>query len=226
MSRYKAERFNFSHMSERLTFQVQEPDGSYTDNITVWAHILKDGFTRSETDNFFKIMIREQAALDSLLQVNNRLKWKSKTLSIQSWQDPSYEDRGFMEVLTKQIITSDEFTNGPTDGDFFKDFVDVYSVITTPINSYGLISYEYTYNFNSPSIAGIKCHFSSDRNRFVYDKKTDVEHDSLIVVFNKSSGIKIEDYIVSKVHGKFRVDMVVENDANMLEAHVSRSEVQ
>jgi len=223
MSRYKAERFNFSHMSERLTFQVQEPDGSYTDNITVWAHILKDGFTRSETDNFFKIMIREQSALESLLQVNNRLKWKKKTLSIQSWQDPSYEDRGFMEVLTKQIAT---VSDSLTDGDFFKDFVNVFSVKTIETVSYGLSSFEYKYDLNTPDLIGIKCHFSTDRNRFVYDKKTDVEHDSLIVLFNKASGIKIEDYIVSTVHGKFRVDMVVENEANMLEAHVSRTEVQ
>lgn len=224
MSRYKAEKFNFSHMSERLTFQTQEPNGTFIDNITVWAHLLKDGFTRSETDNFFKVMIREQAALDSLLQVGNRFKWKKKVLSIQSWQDPSYEDRGFMEILTKQIMAIDGVTD--TAGDFFKDLVNIYRVKTIETVSYGLSSFSYSYDFNTPDLSGIRCNFSTDRNRFVYDKKTDVEHDSLMVLFSKSVDIKIEDYIWSTVHGKFRVDMVIENDSNMLEVYVSRTEVQ
>jgi head-tail adaptor len=228
MSRYKNTKFNFSEMSERLTFQVMNPDGSYTDSITVWAHILKDGFTRSENENFFKIMVREQTALESLLTVGTRLKWKNRTLSIWSWQDPSYEDRGFMEILAKQIITttnpqSPEF---PSDGDFFRDVVSVYSMTKIEVNKFGLTSYEYDYDFTQPTFTGVRCSFSSDRNIYLEDKKKDLEHDSLVVKFNIEAPIKEEDYIISPVHGRFKVDMIIKNNDNMLEAFVQRSDVQ
>lgn len=228
MSRYKGEKFNYSHMSERLIFQVQESDGSYTDDITVWAHILKDGFTRTETENFYKIMIREQPALEDLLQIGNRIIWKNKKrlMSIFSWQDPSYEDRGFIEILAKQIISDISDYAKEDVSDLFKDFVNVYRVKRTEVNRFGVISYEYNYDFNSPDLTGVRCNFATDRNKYVYDKKTDTEHDSTIVHFSKSSGIKEEDYIISKVQGRFKIDMVTETSDNMLEALVSRSEVQ
>jgi len=226
MSRYKNEKFNFSGMSERLTFQVLNSDGSYTDNITVWAHVLKDGFIRSETDSFFKVMIREQSALDSLLNVGNRFKWKNRTLAIMSWQDPSVEDRGFMEVLTKQIVTTAEGIVGPTDGDFFRDVVSVFRVAKVPVTKFGLTSYEYKYDFNTPVLTGIRCSFSTDRNKYLEDKRTDVEHDSVVVTFNREAPINKEDYIESPIHGRFKVDMIVINENNMLEALCQRREVQ
>lgn len=227
MSRYKAEKFNFSGMSERLTFQVQNADGSYTDNITVWAHVLKDGFIRSETDSFFKVMVREQAALGSLLVPGNRFKWKNRTLNIMSWQDPSYEDRGFMEILTKEIPTAiPGVINGPSDGDFFKDIVSVFNLSAVEVTRFGMSSYEYKYDFNTPNYTNIKCSFSTDRNKYLEDKDTDTEHDSLIILFNREAPIKKEDYIESPIHGRFKVDMTVINDNNMLEALVQRREVQ
>lgn len=228
MSRYKAEKFNYSHMSERLIFQVQQPDGSYTNEITVWAHILKDGFTRTETENFYKIMVREQPALEQMLQIGNRLIWKNKKrlMSIFSWQDPSYEDRGFIEIIAKQIISSDPGYANDDIGDLFKDFVSVYRVKVSEVSRFGLTSYEYNYDFNSPDLTGVRCNFATDRNKYVYDKKTDTEHDSTIVHFHKSSGVKEEDYIISNVQGKFKIDMITETSDNMLEALVSRSEVQ
>jgi hypothetical protein len=228
MSRYKPEKFNFSGMSERITFQTLNADGTYTDNITVWAHILKDGFTRSETDNFFKIMMREQSALNTLLSMGNRIKWKRMTFSIFSWKDPSVEDRGFIEVLVKQIPSTEIGGGypGPTEGDFFKDVVSVYNMTTVEESDYGLKSYKYTYDFTTPNYIGIRCNFSPDRNRYLDDKNVDTEHDSLIVTFNIDAPIKTEDYIVSHVHGKFKVDMVVKTDENTLLAHVQRSEVQ
>jgi hypothetical protein len=227
MSRYKNEKFNFSGMSERVTFQVLGSDGSYTDNITVWAHILKDGFIRSETDHFWKIMVREQKALESLLHVGNRLKWKNRTLQIMSWQDPSYEDRGFIEVMTKQIVTSNTGeTVGPTDGDFFKDIVSVFRVTPVEVTSYGVTSYQYKYDFNNPTLTSIRCSFATDRNKYLEDKKLDVEHDSVVVTFNREAPIRKEDYIESPIHGRFKVDMVLINENNMLEALCQRREVQ
>jgi hypothetical protein len=224
LSRYKAENFNFSGMSERAKFQIQQPDGTYSDSITVWAHFLKDGFTRSETDNWFRMMVREQKALSAILNVGNRVKWKNMTFSIFSWQDPSVEDRGFIEVMLKQIPTAGN--PGETDGEFFKDVVSIFKLTTIEKDSFGIKSYEYQYNFEQPDILGIKCHFASDRNRYLEDRNTDVEHDSLIVKFNIDAPISKEDYIESPVHGRFKIDMVVKNDENMLEAHVQRREVQ
>jgi hypothetical protein len=226
MSRYKPEKFNFSGMSERAKFQVKNDDGTYSDSISVWAHFFKDGFTRSETDNFFKMMVREQKALSSILAVNNRVVWKNMTFNIFSWQDPSYEDRGFMEIMLKQIPTSDGNPNGPTDGDFFKDTVNIYKMSKIETNSYGVISYKYDYDFNNPYMSGVRCFFSTDRNQWLEDKNTDVEHDSLIVKFNIDAPISKEDYIESPIHGRFKVDMVIKNDENMLEAYVQRREVQ
>lgn len=226
MSRYKPDRFNFSHMSERLKFQVQQPDGKYKDDLTVWAHVLKDGFIRSETDNWYKIMIREQTALDSLLSVGNRMIWKNRVLSIFSWQDPSIEKRGFIEILAKQIITSTGVNPGPSENDFFGDFVSVYRMITTPVTEYGLTTYKYTYNFDTPTFSGIRCRFSTDRNRYLEDKRIDIEHDALVILFSKDAPIKIEDYLISPIHGKYKVDMVTLNADDMLEVSVKRGEHQ
>ena len=104
MSRYKNEKFDFSEMSERIIFQDINPeDNTYTDSLRVWAHFLKDGFTRTEDENYYKVMVREQRALESILKKGNRVKWKKQLFEIYSWQDPSYEDRGFIEILLKQI---------------------------------------------------------------------------------------------------------------------------
>jgi hypothetical protein len=227
MSRYKNEKFNFSGMSERVTFQVLNADGSYTDNITVWAHILKDGFIRSETDSFFKVMVREQRALESLLVVGNRFKWKTRTLTIMSWQDPSYEDRGFIEIMVKEIptaIVGD--TNGPSDTDFFKDIVSVFRLKKIASNSFGITSYQYKYDFTQPDLTNVKCSFATDRNKYLEDKDIDIEHDSLLVKFNINAPIQAEDYIESPVHGRFKVDMVIKNDENILEVYVQRRDVQ
>lgn len=226
MSRYRAERFNFSQMSERITFQLLNSDGSYTDNIRVWAHLFKDGFTRSETDNWFKILVREQAALESILAVGNRIKWKKMTLSIFSWRDPSVEDRGFIEILAKEIIAINEDGNAENEFDMLKDIVSVYSMTKIEVNRFGLVSYEYNYDFENPVYTGIRCSFSSDRNRFLDDKSFDTEHDSLIVTFSANAPIKIEDYIESPAHGRFKVDMIVKTDENKLLAYVQRGEVQ
>lgn len=226
MSRYKPEKFNFSGMSERIKFQTLNPDGTYTDNITVWAHFFKDGFTRSETENWFKLMVREQSALSSILTKGTRIIRKGETYVYFSHQDPSYEDRGFIEIMVKQIPTAVGNNPGPQDGLFFKDIVSVYSMIKTEVNQFGLKSYKYDYNFNVPNYTGIKCNFASDRNRYLEDRNTDVEHDALIVKFNIDAPIKVEDYIDSPIHGRFKVDMVVKTDENMLEVHVQRREVQ
>jgi hypothetical protein len=222
MPRYNPERFNFSRLSERITFQVLQPNHTYVDNITVWAHVLKDGFTRTEQDNWFKILVREQRALESLLDVGNRIKWKNKLLSIFSWRDPSYEDHGFIEILAKQIPI-DSVTSAI---EFFKDIVSVHRMITIEKTDYGLTSYEYTWDFNNPTFTNIRCLFSSDANRYVEDKRRDVEHDSLIVKFSADAPIQIEDYIVSPIYGKFKIDMIVKNRDNMLEAYCSRGDVQ
>lgn len=224
MSRYKAEKFNFSGMSERITFLINNND-VYTESISVWAHFFKDGFTRSETDTFYKVMVREQKALFPLLVKGNRIRWKNMTFIIWSWQDPSYEDRGFIEILVKQIPTDDNGI-GVTDGDFFKDTVSVYRMKKIEVKEFGLINYKYTYDFSTPDFTGIKCSFSTDRNRYLEDRNTDVEHDALVVKFNINAPIQKEDYIDSVIHGRFKVDMVVKNDENMLEALVQRREVQ
>lgn len=213
-------------MSERVTFQILNSDGTFTDDITIWAHFLKDGFTRSETDNWFKMMVREQAALFPLLIKGNRIKWKNMTFTIFSWQDPSYEDRHFIEVMMKQIPTNDGITDGSTDGEFFKDIVSVYRMTKAQVTEYGLTTYKYQYDFTTPTLTGIYCNFSLDRNRYLDDGSLDVEHDSLIVKFNINAPIKKEDYIQSPFYGRFKVDMVVKNNENMLEAHVQRREVQ
>lgn len=226
MSRYKAERFNFSDMSERITFQTRNSDGTFSDSLRVWAHFLKDGFTRTEEENWFKIIVREQKALETVLDVGTRITWKNMTLSLFSWQDPSYEDRGFLELMAKQIPTTNGNANGPTDNSFFKDIVSVYTMKKTTISQYGIETYKYNYDFSKPDFTGIRCLFSTDRNRYLEDKTTDVEHDSLIVKFNIDAPIKVEDYIESSIHGRFKVDMVVKNNDNMLEVHVQRREVQ
>ncbi|HLO11477.1 MAG TPA: hypothetical protein VK190_04410 [Pseudoneobacillus sp.] len=227
MSRYKGDRFNYSDMSERITFQEQNPDGTYTDNTTVWAHILKDGFTRSETDNWFKIMVRASKSLESFLNVGYRIKWKKTTFSIFSWQTPSYEDKKFIEIMVKQIVTTTgEPYPGPTDNVFFGDVVSVYRLQKVAVTQFGLTSYQYKYDFTTPTLTDIKCHFISDRNIFLYDKKTDVEHDSLVVHFNLDAPIQTEDYIESPVHGRFKIDMITKTTDNKLEARVQRSEVQ
>jgi hypothetical protein len=226
MSKYNPEKFNFSKMKERITFQVLNDDGTYSDNTTVWAHVSKDGFTRSESDNWFKIMMREHTALFSLLNIGNRLKWKNTTLSIFSWQDPSYESKRFIEIMGKQIVTGVGSIPGPTDGEFFRDVVSVYSMNKIEVNQYGIISYKYDYDFDVPSYVGIRCYFSSDRNRFLDDKNIDTEHDSMIVKFSIDAPVKVEDYIISPIHGKFKVDMVVKDENNMLLAYAQRSEVQ
>lgn len=211
-------------MSERVTFQVMNPDGTYTDNITVWSHVLKDGFTRTENDNWFRIMVREQSALSAVLKTGSRIKWKSNTLSIFSWQDPSYEDRGFIEIMAKQIVTVG--LPGTPEGSFFKDVVSIFSVSKIPVNQYGLISYKYEYDFTTPNLTGILCNFSSDRNIYLEDKNKDTEHDSVIVKFDINTPLKIEDYIESPLYGRFKVDLIVKNDMNMLEAYCQRAEVQ
>ena len=222
MSRYKNERFNYSHMSERITFQEIQPDHTYRDSITVWSHILKDGFTRTETDNWFKVAVRQQRALEPLLSVGNRIKWKKRTLKIFSWQDPSYEDRGIIEIMANQIVT-----DGATSAvELFKDVVSVYRMVRTESNSFGIISYKFTYNFNTPTLTNVRCSFATDANRYLEDKKTDTEHDALIVKFAYDSGIQVEDYIISPIHGKFKVDMIIANDDNTLDAYVKRGEVQ
>lgn len=213
-------------MSERAKFQTQNADGTYSDAITVWAHFFKDGFTRSETDNWFKVMVREQKALFPLLDVNNRIVWKQRTFSIFSWQDPSYEDRGFIEIMIKQIPTDNGEIEGPNDGEFFKDIVTVYRMVAVESTSYGMSSYKWTYDFTKPAYTNLKCSFSTDRNRYLDDRNTDAEHDSLIVKFGLNAPIKIEDYIESPIHGRFKIDMIVRNDENTLEASVQRREVQ
>lgn len=222
----KRKAIDFSKMSERVTVQEQNADSSYTDNITLWAHIEKDGFTRTENDNWFRVVVREHRALLSLLSVGNRLKWKDRILSIFSWQDLSYEKRGWIEIMAKQIVTSTNEIYGLVDNELFSDIVSVYRMSQVEVNRFGLISYEYTYDFNSPILTDIKCKFSTDRNRYLDDTRKDVEHDSLVVKFNKDIPIKDEDYIISPVHGKFKVDMIVRDESDMIQVYVVRSEVQ
>lgn len=224
MSKYKNNRFNFSHLSERATFLTLDNSGNYNEEITVWAHFLKDGFTRSETDNFFKIMVREHRALEAILEVNGRVKWKNRLYSIVSWQDPSYEDRGYIELLVKQIATNDMFDE--SEKELFKDIVDIFRLQTIPTTSYGITSYSYSYDFSTPVGVGIRCSFSTDRNMYLEDKRFDTEHDSLVVKFPPTSNIQVEDYIVSPIHGKYKIDMITRNDDNMLEARVKRGDVQ
>lgn len=226
MSRYDNTRFDFSGMSERITFQVLNADGTYTDSITVWAHITKDSFIKTESDKYWRIMVREQRALESLLDMGNRIKWKKLTMQIKSWQDPSYEDRGFIEILGRQIVTNSGGIIGESDGDFFKDVVSIYKLDKVPVTSYGLTSYKYKYDFNTPSLTGVRCNFATDRNRYLDDKRTDVEHDTVVVTFNRDVPIKNEDYIISPIHGRFKVDMTVINENNMIEALCQRREVQ
>lgn len=228
MSRYKAEKFNFSHMSERITFLKQSADGSYTESLRCWAHLFKDGFTRSENDNFYKVMVREQGSLFSVLSRTTRIKWRGMLFLIFSWQDPSVEDRGFIEILIKQI-PGDELDNQGNiigDKDLFKDSVSIFRLSKVSKISYGIETFEYKYDFTKPLYENIKCSFSTDRNRYVEDRKTDTEHDSLIVRFNSSIDIIAEDYIESPFHGRFKVDMVAKNEENILEAYVQRREVQ
>lgn len=225
MSRYKNERFNFSGMSERLVFLTQGADGSYSDDIKVWAHVLKDGFIRSETDSFFKIMVREQKALTRVLAKGNRIKWRNYLLSIMSWQDPSYEDRGFIEIMAKQI-SNDTPGEETTDNELFKDIVSVYRMNKVETVSYGLTTYKYEYDFDAPNYTEVRCDFATDRNQYLDDKNIDVEHDSVRVKFALTAPIKVEDYIESPLHGRFKIDMIVKNDDNMLEALCQRREVQ
>lgn len=231
MSRYKNEKFDFSEMSERITFQVMAADGTYSDSIRVWAHFLKDGFTRTEDENVWKIMVREQKALDTVLTKSTRIKWKNLLLSVYAWQDPSYEQRGFIEILAKQIPNIDGGDGGGgegpgTDTDLFPDVVSVYKLNKVEKVEYGITNYAYEYDFSTPSSTDIRCKFSTDRNRYLDDSKTDVEHDSLYVYFSLLAPVNIEDYIESPVHGRFKIDMLVKNADNMLEALVQRREVQ
>lgn len=228
MSRYKNENFNFSGMSERITFQTLNPDGTYTDEITVWAHVLKEGFSRQVEDHWFKIMVREHRALNEMLQIGTRIIWRKtkRTLVVHTWQDPSYEDRGYIEIMCKQIASSDGDMYNPNDGEMMRDIVSIYRMSKNAITRFGLTSYEYTYDFDTPLYTGVRCDFSNDRNRYLEDKKRDIEHDSLQVKFNIDTPLQIEDYIISPIHGKFKVDMIVKNNDNMLVAHVKRSDVQ
>ena len=213
-------------MSERIVFQtLNATENIYVDSLKVWAHAQKDGFTRSENENWFRFLVREQSALESILTLSTRIKWKKMTFAILSWQDPSYEDRGFIEIMCKQIATLGN-DQGTSDGDLFKDVVSVYSVIVNEKSDYGLKSYSYDYNFAVPNYTGIRCNFSTDRNRYLEDKNIDVEHDSMVVYFRMDAPIKIEDYIESPIHGRFKVDMVVKNESNMLEAVCQRAGVQ
>ena len=222
MSRYKPEKFNFSHMSERITFQILQPNHSYIDDITVWAHILKDGFTRTENENWFKVAVREQRALEPILSIGNRIKWKSRTLSIFSWADPSYENRGILEIMAKQIVTS----VAETSIELFKDVVSIYRMVKIEKNDFGLVSYEYSYNFENPTVSNVRCNFSTDANRWLEDRRIDTEHDALIVKFPDGVDIQVEDYIISPIHGKFKVDMIIKNNDNMLDVYVKRGEAQ
>lgn len=227
MSRYKAEKFNFSGMSERISLLTPD-DGVYSKKLGCWAHVLKDGFTRIEDEHFYKVMVREQKALLPLLEKTTRVKWKNKLFQLSSWQDPSVEDRGFMELIIKQI-PGDEIGpdgNGIGDSEIFKDFVSIYRVTKHEKISYGITTYSYTYDFNKPIYQNVRCMFSTDRNRFLDDKKIQVEHDSLIVRFSKNTDIKEEDYIISPDHGTFKVDMVAPIDGNVLEVYVQRREAQ
>lgn len=208
-------------MSERITFLILQPDHTYIDGPTVWAHILKDGFTRTETENWFKIMVREQQALSSLLDVGGRIRWKNRMFEIFSWQDPSYESHGFIEIMAKQIASTVD-----TNHELFKDVVNIYRMTKIETVSFGLPSYKYEYDFNNPTYTNQRCLFASDQNKWIEDKKTDVEHNSLIVKFPNTSPVLVEDYIESTIWGLYKVEMITKNRDNMLEAHVTRGEVQ
>jgi hypothetical protein len=93
-------------------------------------------------------------------------------------------------------------------------------------SSFGITSYSYQYDFDNPLYTGIKCRFDTNRNRYLDDSKLEVEHDSLIVRFNKNADIKDEDFIISPIHGKFKVDMVVKDENDMIQVYVTRTEVQ
>lgn len=228
MSKYKPEKFNFSGMSEKIAILAQNTDGSYSESLRCWAHLFKDGFTRSETDNFYKVMVREQKSLMPLLQRTNRIKWRGMLFSIFSWRDPSYEDRGFIELMIKQIPGAELDENGNIIGDdlLFKDIVSIYRPTKKSIMRYGIEEFTYNYDFSEPSFVGVKCSFSTDRNRHLEEKKFEYEKDSVIVRFNASTDVREEDYIESPFHGRYKVDMVAKNEENILEAYVQRREVQ
>lgn len=228
MGRYNPEKFNFSNMSERVTFFTQGIDGSYTESLKCWAHFFKDGFTRSEDENFYKIMVREQKALEPILSRTTKVKWKKMDFLVFSWRDPSFESRGFIEIIIKQIPGEELDNDGNIVGDgyLFKDVVDIYRVIKTSKTSYGIETFEFKYDFTKPIYTGVKCSFSTDRNRYLDDKRTDTEHDSFIVKFNSGVDILEEDYIDSPFHGRFKVDMVSRTEDNFCEAYVQRREVQ
>lgn len=209
-------------MKERITFSIQNPDSTYTDNMKMWAHVYKDGFTRSDSDNWFRFRVRNNKSLLSILAVDNRIIWKGKLFNIFSWEQPEYAENKMIEIMAKEVGTTD----GANDSDFFKDFISVFSMIKTEVNEYGLVSYKYDYNFDTPSYTGVRCFFNYDRNRYLEDGTVDVEHDSLTVKFPIDAPIKVEDYIYSPIHGRFKIDMMVKNNENMLEVAVQRREVQ
>lgn len=228
MTKYKAEKFNFSGMSEKCFFILEDSPNNWVEKLSTWAHFYKDGFTRREKENYYKVMVREQRALYPLLNNKARIRWKKTLYEIVSWRDPSEEDRGFIEILIKQIPGDmlDEDGNVIGDGEIFKEVCNIYRVIVSSKMSYGIETFDYTYDFDNPTYENIKCLFSTDRNRHLEDGKTQVEHDSVIVYFNKRTDIKEEDYIISPTNGRYKVDMVAEVAGNMLEVYVQRREVQ
>jgi hypothetical protein len=209
-------------MRERVTFVQLESDGSYTDNTKLWAYVEKDGFTRSETDDWFRIIVRDHKSLYDLLQVGNRMRWNERMFSIFSWEKLAYDKRNWVEIIVKQIADSDNVF----DGELFPDIVSVYRMEKIEQSSFGITSYSYQYDFDNPLYTGIKCRFDTNRNRYLDDSKLEVEHDSLIVRFNKNADIKDEDFIISPIHGKFKVDMVVKDENDMIQVYVTRTEVQ
>lgn len=225
MARHKGKKFNFSYMSERIIFFTQSPQGSLIEKWKCWAHVIKDGFIRSETDNFFRVVVREHKEVMEALSLTTRIKWRDMWFLVFSWQIPSYEDRGFVEIIIKQIPNL-ENVGDKSDNSLFKDFVDIYRMIAVPKMEYGIETYEYIYDFSKPLYSGVRCNFSTDRNRYLDDRKIDIEHDSVIVRFNADVDIQPDDYIISPHHGKYKVDLVAKNEENILEAYVQHREVQ
>lgn len=205
-----------------MTFQVLQPDGTFINNITVWAYVTKNStLSKTETDNYFRVVIRDHSALDLLLSVGNRLLWKDIELCIEVWEKILYDRKGFVEVLCKQIAS-----DTAQDIVIFPDIVSVYTVIKTMESNYGLTSYKYDYNFTTPAYTDIRCKFPLVDKSTLKEGKVDIEHDSLVVIFNGNAPIRIEDYIISPVHGKFKVEMIVKNNEGMIEASVDRSDIQ
>lgn len=206
-----------------MTFLILENDGSYSNNITVWAYATKSAaLVKTETDNWFRVVVRDHQALGSLLSVGNRLQWNSIVLEITVWEKILYDRKGYVEILCKQVVSSDS----TEDTVLFPDIVSLYAMTKTTETNYGLTSYKYSYDFTTPTYTGVRCKFPAIDKSFIKESKVDVEYDRIVVLFNANAPITIEDYLISPIYGKFKVQMIVKNRDGMIEASVDRSDIQ